>query len=159
MISLQKIDFDNLLKVVRLSVTDEQKDFVATNTESLLEAYVTLSQGHVALPFAIVEQGLPIGFVMLGYGTSGYADEPSVTQGNYNLWRFMIDQNYQGKELGRAALSVVLDYVRTLPCGKAESCWLSYEPENLVAKKLYASMGFKENGEKDGEELVAVLQL
>lgn len=32
-------------------------------------------------------------------------------------------------------------------------------PENEVAKKLYASFGFMENGEKSEEEMVAVLKL
>ena len=33
------------------------------------------------------------------------------------------------------------------------------EPENTVAKSLYASFGFVETGEKDGEEQIAVLKL
>ena len=37
--------------------------------------------------------------------------------------------------------------------------WLSYEPENEVARKLYASCGFVENGEMDGDEIVAVIKL
>ena len=36
---------------------------------------------------------------------------------------------------------------------------VSYEPENDVARKLYLSMGFEENGEMDGDESVAVLKL
>jgi len=35
----------------------------------------------------------------------------------------------------------------------------SYEPENELAKKLYASFGFEETGEMDGDEIVAVLKL
>ena len=34
-----------------------------------------------------------------------------------------------------------------------------YNPENEVAKKLYASFGFVENGEMDEDEIVAVLKL
>lgn len=37
--------------------------------------------------------------------------------------------------------------------------WLSFEPDNLKAKGLYHSMGFEENGEMDGNEVVAVLRL
>jgi diamine N-acetyltransferase len=46
-----------------------------------------------------------------------------------------------------------------LLCGEAEYCWLSYEPENKVAKALYESFGFTETGDKDGDELIAVLKL
>ena len=59
----------------------------------------------------------------------------------------------------RARFAAALDYIRTFPCGSAEYCWLSYEPENKAAKALYNSFGFVENGETDGEEIVAVLKL
>ena len=56
-------------------------------------------------------------------------------------------------------IELALDFIRTYPCGRAEYCWLSYEPENTVAKELYASFGFKETGDMDGEEIIAVLKL
>ena len=56
-------------------------------------------------------------------------------------------------------MKLALDFVKTFPCGKAEYCSLSYEPENEVAAKLYHSFGFVENGEMDGDEIVAVLKL
>ena len=56
-------------------------------------------------------------------------------------------------------MELALDFIRTFPCGKAEYCYLSYEPENEIAKKLYAQYGFTENGEMDDEEVVAVLKL
>ena len=57
------------------------------------------------------------------------------------------------------ALRLLLDYVLTFPDGE-EALWsTSYEPENDVAAKLYHDFGFAENGEKDGDEIVAVLKL
>lgn len=44
-------------------------------------------------------------------------------------------------------------------CGEAQYCWLSYEPENTAAKKLYHSFGFRETGEMDEGEIIAVLGL
>ena len=58
-------------------------------------------------------------------------------------------------------MKLALDYIRTWPCGKAKYCWLSYEPENDVARKLYQSFGFVE-AEKMPEgwdEIPAVLKL
>ena len=75
------------------------------------------------------------------------------------LWRFMIDKEYQGKGLGKEAMKASLDFLREGPCGSAEYCWLSYEPENTKAKGLYSSLGFRENGEICGDEIVAVLKL
>jgi diamine N-acetyltransferase len=71
----------------------------------------------------------------------------------------MIDKRYQGRGYGREAMKLALDFIRTWPCGKAEFCWISYEPENEIARKLYASLGFEETGEMDGDEIVAVLKL
>ncbi|MFC2496214.1 MAG: GNAT family N-acetyltransferase [Scardovia wiggsiae] len=88
-----------------------------------------------------------------------WENAPKIARGNYNLWRLMIDRNYQGKGLGRKAVSLALDFINTFPCGAAEYCWLSYEPENDVARQLYSSFGFAETDEKDGEELIAVLRL
>ena len=52
-----------------------------------------------------------------------------------------------------------MDIIRSFPCVPAESSWLSYEPENAPAQALYRSLGFVENGEMDGSEVVAVLPL
>ena len=71
----------------------------------------------------------------------------------------MIDRKYQNKGYGKEALGLALDFIKSLPCGKAEYCWLSYEPENDIARYLYRSFGFVETGEMDGEELIATLKL
>ena len=84
---------------------------------------------------------------------------PEILRNNYSLWRFMIDRKYQNRGYGREALRLALDFVRTLPCGEAEYCELSYEPENTVARDLYRSFGFVETGDMDGDEIIAVLKL
>lgn len=159
MIELRKVDSGNVWKVIKLSVDAEQEDFVATNTESIIEAYTTITSGGVALPFGIYNDDCLVGFVMFGYGTSGDEDEPVIAQNNYSIWRFMIDKNFQHKGLGKKALLASLHYLETMPCGIADYCWLSYEPENIVAKKLYSSQGFQENGEMCGDEIVSVIKL
>ena len=170
-ITLEKITYKNYVKTIwGLKVTPKQKHFVASNTGSLAEAYVAITNGGVALPFAICRNNKPVGFLMIGYGLSDDDDlekeDPEfvkMAKKSYCLWRFMIDKRYQRKGYGRKAMQLALDYIRTFPCGEAETVWLSYEPENEVAKKLYASFGFIEqpqwyNGE-DGEEIPAILKL
>lgn len=156
---LRKVTAENLFPIVKLSVDESQQNFVASNTESILEAYVTVTAGNVALPFGLYEDGELVGFVMFGYGCIGDEDEPLVAEGNYCIWRLMIDKRFQGQGLGKKAVAAALDYIKSWPCGKAEYCWLSYEPENTVAAGLYRSFGFVENGEMDGDEIVAVLKL
>lgn len=170
-ITLERITYKNYVKTIwGLKVTPKQKHFVASNVCSLAEAYVAITNNAVALPFAICRNKKPIGFLMIGYSCSDDEDwedeDPAfveMAKKSYCLWRFMIDKRYQRKGYGRKAMQLALDYIRTFPKGKAEYCWLSYEPENEVAKKLYESFGFIEQPqwykEKEGEEIPAILKL
>ena len=160
MVRLEKLSAKNVWEILKLRVSREQEDFVATNTQSVVEAYLALAGNGHAFPFGVYADDTPVGFVMIGYDVDDtYEDPPQIAYGNYAIWRLMIDERYQGRGYGREALRAALDFVRTFPCGKAEACYLSYEPENTRAKALYASFGFAENGETDGDEIVAVLQL
>ena len=169
-ITLEKITYKNYIKVGwKLTVFPKQKNFVASNRSSLAEAYVAITTGGVALPFAICRNKKPIGFLMIGYGANDddcEGEDPSfveMAKKSYCLWRFMIDKHHQRKGYGKKAMQLALDYIRTFPCGKAETVWLSYEPENEVAKKLYASFGFVEQPQwykgGEGEEIPAILKL
>ena len=139
---------------------DDQKYFVAGNDTSIIEAYIAITGNGHAFPFGIYEGDTPVGFIMIGFDVDDYWDDaPEIARGNYNLWRLMIDKKYQGKGYGKEAVRLALDFIESFPCGKADFCWLSYEPENEVARQLYRSFGFAENGEMDGEEVIAVLRL
>ncbi len=160
MLRLEKVNGANVWDVLKLSVNDNQKDFVASNEVSIIEAYTAITANGFAFPFCIYDDDILVGFVMVGFDTDDYwEDAPAIAKENYNLWRLMIDKKYQHKGYGKKAVELALDFIRTFPCGKAEYCWLSYEPENTVAKELYASFGFKETGDMDGEEIIAVLKL
>lgn len=160
MLRLEKVNGKNVWDILKLSVAENQKDFVASNDISIIEAYTSITGNGHAFPFGIFDDDTPVGFLMIGYDTDDYwEDAPEIAKGSYNLWRFMIDKKYQRRGYGKGALQLALDFIRTFPCGKAEHCWLSYEPDNLTAKKLYHSFGFAETGDTDGNELIAVLKL
>ena len=160
MIRLEKITGHNVRDILKLHVSENQKNFVAPNDMSIIEAYIAITNHGHAFPFGIYDGDTPVGFCMIGYGTDDdWEDAPEIARDNYNLWRFMIDERYQGKGYGKAAMKLILDYIGSEPCGPAEYCWLSYEPENTAAKALYASVGFRETGEWDADEVIAVLKL
>ena len=160
MLQLEKITGKNVWDILKLCVSEEQKNFVAGNDISIIEAYTAITENGNAFPFGIYEEDTPVGFLMIGFDTDAYWDEaPSIAKGNYNLWRLMIDKRYQGKGYGKEAVRLALEFIKTFPCGKAEYCWLSYEPENETASRLYRSFGFVETGEMDGEERIAALKL
>ena len=164
-IRLEPIKAKNVWDVLDLKVARKQKNFVASNDISIIQAYTALGTACTAFPFAICDGERPVGFLMVGYNEAAMYDSygdvksPEVLKNNYSLWRLMIDKKQQKKGYGREAVRLALEFVRTFPCGKAEYCSLSYEPENKVAAKLYHSFGFEENGETDGDEIVAVLKL
>ena len=159
MIHLEKLTYENFDDVFELKVKKDQYGFVASNCYSIAEAYITMISGGQVFPFAIYNDKKLVGFIQIGYGENADQDGVSVEKDNYEIWRFMIDERYQGRGYGKDALKLALDFIRTWPCGKADLCWISYEPENEIAKKLYSSFGFVETGEMDGDEIVAVLKL
>lgn len=156
---LRKVTFKNMDELMALDVREDQREFVAPNMLSLAEAYVAVSGGYTALPFGIYEGDKPVGFAMFGYGSLDDPEEPDVAQGNYCLWRLMIDKEFQGRGLGRRAVEACMEYLSGRPAGPAEKVWLSFEPENSAARELYRKFGFVENGEMCGEEIVAVREL
>lgn len=160
MLHLEKVNGKNIWEITKLHVSESQKEFVATNDTSILEAYAAITANGFAFPFGIYYGETPVGFIMIGYDADDYWDDaPDIARGNYNLWRLMIDQKYQKKGFGREAIALGLDFIKSFPCGKAEYCWLSYEPENEVARKLYHSFGFVETGDRDGNEIISILKL
>ena len=117
-----------------MELEEEQKEFVPSNEISIAQAYTAIGTDCSVFPFGIYDDEKNVGFLM-------------------------IDKDYQKRGYGREAVKLALEFIRTWPCGKAEYCALSYEPWNEAAKKLYASFGFVENGDVDGDEVVAVLKL
>ena len=109
---LIKVDLSNAWEIIKLNVKESQKSFVASNSKSIIEAYATIQSGYIALPFGIFEDERYIGFVMLGYDTNGDEDEPDVVKHNYCIWRFMIDERYQGLGYGEKAMELVMKYIK-----------------------------------------------
>lgn len=160
MLRIEKVTANNVWEILKLRVGEGQKSFVAGNDVSIIEAYTTITGGGHAFPFGVYDGDTPVGFFMVGFGTDEYWENPpEIAKNNYNLWRLMIDERYQNRGYGKETMKLALDFIRTQPCGKAEYCWLSYEPENEVARRLYYSFGFRETGDMDEEEVIAALKL
>lgn len=145
MVELREINKDNYNECLNLKVAEEQKNFVASNVYSLAQAWV---YHKTAYPFAIYADDIMVGFVMMGF----YEEKQL-----YTIWRFMIDTRYQRKGYGKIALQLSIDYLRKE--FNANEIFLSFEPNNLVAEKLYDSLGFKRTGELAGEEIIMGLDI
>lgn len=162
-IRLEKVNDENFIDLMDLKVAESQKNYVASNTVSMAQAYATLTSGRFVQCFGIYDGDTAVGFAMIGHRSEEYEGMAEVYRHSYYLWRFMIDQRYQGKGLGRDALKLLLDYVLTFPDGEEDTWSTSYDWDNEAAKHLYNSFGFVPNGEKDSNyedaEDVAVFPL
>ena len=136
-VTLRDITEDNVRPVMRLDVTDAQQNFVAPNSVSIAEhAYST-----EAWLQAVYADDAPVGLVLL-------SERPSVPR--FYLWRFMIDQRYQGLGFGSAAMHRVFDRVRSFPEGS--ELFLTYVPGDDGPREFYAKLGFEDTGiVHDGE--------
>jgi len=143
-VTLGEVGDDNVQAVIDLSVSPDQSQFVAPNVKSLAQAFATTK---VWVRAVYADDDL-VGFVML----SDDADKP-----RYYLWRFMIDQRYQGLGYGRQAMTLVHQYVRSRPAG--DRIYLSYVPEDGGPEPFYKSLGYEDTGVERGGELEAVLHL
>jgi diamine N-acetyltransferase len=147
-ISLRKITDANRPEVERLRVTSEQEHYVAGVADSLLEAAAT----PAACPWyrAVYVRHEPVGFVML---SDGIPDSHPEYLGPYFLWRLLIDARWQRRGLGRAALELVVEYVRTRP--NAHTLLTSVVPGPASPMPFYLRCGFSRTGQVfDGEHVL-----
>lgn len=107
-IELRDVTMENYFDVLNLDVKEYQKQFIATNAISLAEAYVYTKNGDFVAPLAVYDNDVIIGFVMIAYDK-----KIGISSGNYLLFRFMIDKNFQNQGYFKPIMDKVLDYVRT----------------------------------------------
>lgn len=147
MISLKPITEDNFLDAFNLKLAPGQEEYVSHPIRSLAQAYVYREQCQ---PFGIYDGDTMVGYVMVIYDY----DIPE-----YDIWHMMIDEAYQGKGYGRAALTEVMEYIKSRPFGDSSRVTLTCNKENPTAMGLYTSMGFKETGNEDEDEVELSLNL
>jgi diamine N-acetyltransferase len=139
-VSLREITKETLRDITRLRVSQEQERFVATNAESIAEAYFS---PDIAWFRAIYADNKPVGFLML---------EDNAAAAQYYLWRFMVDARYQGRGIGQKALELLFEYVKTRP--GANVLYTSCVPGEESPGPFYERVGFVYTGEEDSGELV-----
>jgi diamine N-acetyltransferase len=126
-ISLRPIAKDNWETAAKLEVREDQAGFITPNVWSIAE-----TQFHPwTRPMAIYDGQTMVGFLV-------YGKDPGDDQ--YWLYRFMIDRRFQGRGLGKAALQALIAHLRTLP--DCDGITVGFQPDNLVAERLYLSVGF-----------------
>jgi diamine N-acetyltransferase len=139
-VTLVEITGETLGPILRLQVSEDQKQFVAPNSVSIAQAHFE----ERAWFRAIYAGDEPVGFVML------YLDQDKP---EYFLWRLMVGAEHQRKGYGYAAMQQVIEYVKSLP--NASELKVSYVPQEGSPLPFYEKLGFVETGEvMEGERVM-----
>lgn len=139
---LKEVGRDNWEECVNLRLRTSQGGLIAPNLYSIAESKVEAT----FLPLAIYSEDKMVGFIMWGI-------DPD--DGEYWIYRLMIDEKYQGKGFGKAAVLEVLKQLRERGAGRV---YVGYKPQNVVAASLFASLGFERTGQMLQGEFVAKLE-
>ena len=149
---IRPVTKENWQSLIKLKVRDDQKNFVASNLYSIAQSHFGDEfEGHWDLfAYGIYEDDTPVGFLMYGLNFAHPSQQAYIQ-------RLMVDEKCQGKGYGRFGMQKMLEIFRAEERVKEVS--ISYEPENDVARKLYASLDFVETGRIIEDEVEAVLKL
>lgn len=140
-LSLKLITAENREECILLKPQKFQEKFVASNEDSLLKA----EQEPTSRPYGIYAEDSMVGFAL-------FDEEPYPDDGYYWICRFMIDERYQRKGYGKAALEEIIRKMKSHPtCTKIR---VSHVPDNSVVNQLYKQFGFVETGEMINGEIV-----
>lgn len=146
-VNLRAVTRDNFEAVTDLELLEHQRQYLASNSYSIAQAsfYPELR------PRAVYRDNELVGFAMYA------APDAESPRGEYSIWRFMVDSRHQGKGLGRRALQLLLDEIRSQP--GVTKIYISYKPDNPIARVFYGSFGFVELEIDESGEMVAVITL
>lgn len=132
MITMQAIDKQNWEECISLKTKKEQERFIASNLYSI--AQVQFLERFEAKAIYVDQQ--MVGFTLYGLDSD---------DGNYWIYRFMIDERFQGLGYGKKAFQLILDTIRQRE-DRTDVLMISYAPMNEQARGLYTAAGFKELG-------------
>lgn len=138
-VTVRDVDADSWRDVAALRVHEDQRAFVA---EPLY--YLALCSYSIWRPLAIVADGTVVGFLMWAIDDD---------DGSCWLGGILVDRAQQRQGHGRAAVRAAMSMLADRTGATAFA--LSYQAANVVARRLYASLGFVETGEVEGDEVVA----
>ena len=129
-VQLERVNDANVYDVLRLAVNEDQQERITGNDVSLAEAAAVEN----ALPYAITQRGVAVGFAMLS------AD---AERGVYEIVRLMIDKRFQNKGFGTAAIKLALAELKGFGADKA---LVRVEPDNENTVSMHKKLGFEFTG-------------
>ena len=152
MIHFEKVTPDNFEAVINLRLRDDQIGFLENNLYSLAESKVF----DYLEPRAVYNDDQLIGFMLYYFQPYGVKRQMGPGEGKHEihaggkdyvyLKRLMLDENEQGKGLGRKSMTAALEYFRE-EYPSAAFVELMHYLDNETGASLYESVGFESTGE------------
>ncbi len=143
-VELVEVTREHLDAVLALSTHRSQQRFVEPVANSLAEALVPpAAHGETVVAWyrAVIADGEPVGFVMVGRSPSGKRDP--------YLWRLLVDRLHQRRGIGGAVIGLVADQCRTWGAAELLVSWM---PGKGSPGPFFVSAGFDPVGTRaDGE--------
>ncbi len=140
-VTLREIIADNWRECVKIKVEASQTQFVASNAFSLAQS----KYEPECVPLAVYDDEQMVGFLM-------YKSEDYRLAKVWFIERLMIGAEHQKKGYGRAAMTALIERLRSQAGYNA--ILISFVQGNDIAQKLYSDLGFEDTGEIEEGELV-----
>lgn len=146
-ITLQALSAENhnWYDCCKLELTEEQQGFMESNAISIAHSKFE----KTLEPYAICLDNDVIGFLMYNTDT----EELDA----YWIYRIMLDKAYQNQGIGKIAAELMISKITEL--SNAKRIAVGYHPENKASGALWKSLGFVDNGDRFGREIVVVKEL
>ncbi|EIT86040.1 spermine/spermidine acetyltransferase [Fictibacillus macauensis ZFHKF-1] len=141
-VTLVEVNKENWYDCCQLAVSPEQEPYIESNAISIAQSKFE----PTLKAYAIYEEQTIVGFVM-------YNMVQEELESHW-VYRIMIDHKFQGKGIGTAATKLMIAQMEQLP--NCKKIVVGYHPLNKGAHKLYASLGFVDNGDRFGQEMAVI---
>jgi diamine N-acetyltransferase len=142
---LRDITEENFEDFMEMELPEHQRDLLASNAYSIAQSRFYPDY----IPRAIYCDGAPAGFLL-------YDRRADDVDGDYAIYRFMVDHPRQGQGIGRRAMALLLAELRAQP--DLRRITICYHARNERARDFYAGFGFVETGVDTRGEMVAELR-
>lgn len=141
-VKIEELNAENWYDCCVLEVEPSQSKYIESNAVSISQSKFE----PTLKPYAIYFEEKVVGFLM-------YNSVQEELEGNW-IYRIMVDKDYQGKGIGKAATKLMISEMAKQPYIK--KLVVGYHPENKGAHNLYASLGFIDYGDRFGKEMAVV---
>ena len=138
---LRPVTGENRAALEALRVATAQRAFVSSVTDSLAEAEQNADANP--LVFGLYDRETPVGFVMI----ADEVDDPDYIA--HYLWKLLIDERFQRRGFGTAALDLVAAYFRSKG---VPTVWTSAGEGEGSPIPFYERYGFVRDGVQEDDD-------